>query len=246
MSSIIACLILLVYIFIVLVLVHRSGYHASSISDALTESIQHTETCTDQSFDLYSFILRENGFNPLDFQPGCVFLEKSGIPMNKFFIDLLIFHSWESYCYDAGIKIPKTTRNKWKNIYYTESTTQKSNWLQYGSRYGKETVKVVHLTTILARTGLFSVSGLLVVCQEEYDIDKVAVTDRHSALWGLVTWEGNRRFVPRNIDNWAIRYIKEVFRKRVHNSIKRKIHTKQLHFLLWYKLKRHVLLILFF
>lgn len=55
-----------------------------------------------QSFDLYSFILRENGFNPLDFQPGCVFLEKSGIPMNKFFIDLLIFHSWESYCYDAG------------------------------------------------------------------------------------------------------------------------------------------------
>lgn len=22
--------------------------------------------------------------------------------MNKFFIDLLIFHSWESYCYDAG------------------------------------------------------------------------------------------------------------------------------------------------
>lgn len=91
---------------------------------------------------------------------------------------------------------------------------------------------MVHLTTILARTGLFSVSGLLVVCQEEYDIDKVAVTDRHSALWGLVTWEGNRRFVPRNIDNWAIRYIKEVFRKRVHNSIKRKIHTKQLHFLL--------------
>lgn len=55
-----------------------------------------------QSFDLYSFILRENGFNPLDFQPGCVFLEKSGIPMNKFFIDLLIFHSWESYCYEAG------------------------------------------------------------------------------------------------------------------------------------------------
>lgn len=131
-----------------------------------------------------------------------------------------------------GINIPKTTRNKWKVIYYTESTTQKSNWLQYGSRYGRETVQVVHLTTILARTGLFSVSGLLVVCQEEYDIDKVVVTDRHSSLWGLVTWEGNRRFVPRNIDNWAIRYIKEVFRKHVHNSIKRKIHTKQLHFLL--------------
>lgn len=131
-----------------------------------------------------------------------------------------------------GINIPKTTRNKWKDIYYTESTTQKSNWLQYGSRYGRETVQVVHLTTILVRTGLFSLSGLLVVCQEEYDIDRVVVTDRHSALWGLVTWEGNRRFVPRNIDNWAIRYIKEVFRKRVHNSIKRKSHTKQLHFLL--------------
>lgn len=145
-----------------------------------------------------------------------------------------------------GINIPKTTRNKWKDIYYTESTTQKSNWLQYGSRYGRETVQVVHLTTILARTGLFSVSGLLVVCQEEYDIDKVVVTDRHSALWGLVTWEGNRRFVPRNIDNWAIRYIKEVFRRHVHNSIKRKIHTKQLHFLLWNKLKKHVLLIFFF
>lgn len=132
----------------------------------------------------------------------------------------------------VGIKIPKTTRNKWKDIYYTESSTQKSNWLQYGSRYGRETVKVVHLTTILARTGFFSVSGLLAVCQEEYDIDKVAVTDHHSALWGLVTWEGNRRFVPRNIDNWAIRYIKEIFRKRVHNSMKRKIHTKQQHFLL--------------
>lgn len=114
----------------------------------------------------------------------------------------------------VGIKIPKTTRNKWKDIYYTESSTQKSNWLQYGSRYGRETVKVVHLTTILARTGFFSVSGLLAVCQEEYDIDKVAVTDHHSALWGLVTWEGNRRFVPRNIDNWAIRYIKEIFRKQ--------------------------------
>lgn len=131
-----------------------------------------------------------------------------------------------------GLNIPKTTRNKWKDIYYSESTTQKSNWLQYGSRYGRETVQVVHLTTILVRTGLFSLSGLLVVCQEEYDIDRVVVTDHHSALWGLVTWEGNRRFVPRNIDNWAIRYIKEVFRKRVHNSIKRKSHTKQLHFLL--------------
>lgn len=130
----------------------------------------------------------------------------------------------------VGIKIPKTTRNKWKDIYYTESSTQKSNWLQYGSRYGS--VKVVHLTTILTRTGFFSVSGLLVVCQEEYDIDKVVVTDHHSALWGLVTWEENRRFVPRNIDNWAIRYIKEIFRKRVQNSIKRKIHTKQQHFLL--------------
>uniref|UniRef100_A0A8W8KXE0 Uncharacterized protein n=1 Tax=Magallana gigas TaxID=29159 RepID=A0A8W8KXE0_MAGGI len=214
-----------------LVLVHQNRY-VSSISDALTESIQHTETCTDQSCDQYAFVLRQNGFKSLDLQPRCVFLERSGIPIHKHLIKHFIFDYWELHCNEAGINIPKTTRNKWKDIYYTESTTQKSNWLQYGSRYGRETVQVVHLTTILARTGLFSVSGLLVVCQEEYDIDKVVVTDRHSALWGLVTWEGNRRFVPRNIDNWAIRYIKEVFRKHVHNSIKRKIHTKQLHFLL--------------
>lgn len=231
MFSIIACIFLLVFIFLLEVLVHQYGY-VSSINDALTESIQHTETCTDQSCDLYALTLRENGFNSLDSQPRCVFLKRSGIPIHKNLIENFIFDYWETHCNEAGINIPKTTRNKWKDIYYSESTTQKSNWLQYGSRYGRETVQVVHLTTILVRTGLFSLSGLLVVCQEEYDIDRVVVTDRHSALWGLVTWEGNRRFVPRNIDNWAIRYIKEVFRKRVHNSIKRKSHTKQLHFLL--------------
>lgn len=86
---------------------------------------------------------------------------------------------------------------------------------------------MVHMTTIMARTGFFSVIGLLVVCQEEYDVDKVVVADHHSAMWGLVTWEDNRRRVPRNIDNWAIRYIKEIFRKRVHSSMKRKMEKQR-------------------
>lgn len=73
---------------------------------------------------------------------------------------------------------------------------------------------------ILVCIGLYSMSGLFVVCQEEYDIDKVVVIDCYLVLWGLVIWEGNCCFVLWNIDNWVIRYIKEVFRKCVYNFIK--------------------------
>lgn len=55
-----------------------------------------------QSCDLYAFILRENGFNSLDLQPRCVFLERGGIPIHKYLIEHFIFDYWETHCNDAG------------------------------------------------------------------------------------------------------------------------------------------------
>lgn len=55
-----------------------------------------------QSCDLYALTLRENGFNSLDPQPRCVFLERSGIPIHKNLIENFIFDYWETHCNEAG------------------------------------------------------------------------------------------------------------------------------------------------
>lgn len=55
-----------------------------------------------QSCDLYALTLRENGFNSLDSQPRCVFLERSGIPIHKNLIENFIFDYWETHCNEAG------------------------------------------------------------------------------------------------------------------------------------------------
>nr|XP_022312871.1 uncharacterized protein LOC111117927 [Crassostrea virginica] len=201
---------------------------SKNIEDSLTEIMKYEELANRENSDwiyLCKINLRQEGFTKPYALPNCVFLEKNGIPV--FLADLLIFWYWESHCNSAGIKLPKSTREGWNDIYFASNITQKSRIVQFGSKNGVETVKLVHLTTILTHTGFFSLSGLLVICEHEYDTEKVILKEHKSALFGIFSWEEFRVF-PRSLSNLAIKALSEVFRRNALFNMKEKQHKREI------------------
>ena len=75
---------------------------------------------------------------------------------------------------------------------------------------------MAYITAVLVRTSSRSVSGVLVVCKEEFYYDPllVMITEHHSALWGLWNWdEQHVEVVPRGIDPTSIKILHEMFRR---------------------------------
>ncbi|XP_062607962.1 uncharacterized protein LOC134269768 isoform X3 [Saccostrea cucullata] len=202
-----------------------------SIEDVLMDSVKEISLEWVGGGDIGA--LRQQGLNiPHSIRRPCQFFVRRNVPLT--YIHTL-FEFWEREIRFSGITLPKSTRLKWKHVLYAEGTIQTSKGFQflYNWRTSRESVQTVFTKTILVTNRDGTVSGILIVCQEEFSYDPlmVTITERHTALWGLLSWEESRReHIPRNIDTWSIKTLQEILRNdAVHHiyQIHQELSTEQ-------------------
>ena len=80
----------------------------------------------------------------------------------------------------------------------------------------------------MTRTGVFGVSGLLVICEHEYNVEKVILPEYKSALFGMISWIEKTNVLPRSLDNLTIKSLWKVFKRNVLSEMKKKNYQRRI------------------